>query len=157
MNNIKNFNIRLAEKKDIKEVYKMLQEHVKYEKITEKFKLSEKRLQENIFKENIRWHCLVVEDLEDKSLKGILLYSINYINRAFHLKSKVHIDHLYIRPAYRRFGIGVALINEIKKHLNKQNMNTIELWCMKSNKNADKFYRKIGFQEVEAYIFQLKI
>ena len=33
----------------------------------------------------------------------------------------------------------------------------LELWCMKSNKNADKFYRKIGFQEVEAYIFQLKI
>jgi ribosomal protein S18 acetylase RimI-like enzyme len=134
----------------------MLKEHVKYEKMESKFRLSKKNLYKHLFEYIYPWFCLVVEDLRDQKLKGMLLYSLNFTNRSFYLKPKVYIDRIYIRSEYRHAGLGTILIRTLKENLHSEGINTIELWCMKSNNIAYNFYKKIGFKEISAYILQLK-
>lgn len=153
----KKFIIRDIQKSDLKLIYQMLQDLVEYDKILEKFKLTEKEMCNYLFSEKFPWSCLVVENLPDNSLKGFLLYTFSYINRAFHLKPQVYIDHLYIKPDYRGFGAGNSLIEELKNRLKKYSVNRIEVWCMKTNKIGNLFYRKIGFKEINANIYQIKL
>ena len=151
----KKFIIRDIQKGDLKVVYQMLQELVEYDKILEKFNLTEEEMYNYLFSKKFPWACLVVENLFDNSLKGFLLYTFSYINRAFHLKPQVYIDHLYIKPDYRGFGVGNSLIEELKDRLKEHNVNRVEVWCMKTNKIGNLFYRKIGFKEIGANIYQI--
>lgn len=57
---------------------------------------------------------------------------------------------------YRRNGYGRILINEIKKKAKKEDCNRIELTCWSFNKNAIKFYEKIGM-EVQKLTMEMKV
>lgn len=46
----------------------------------------------------------------------------------------------------RKNGYGRILISEIKKKAKKENCNRIELTCWNFNKNAIKFYEKMGMK-----------
>ncbi len=82
---------------------------------------------------------LVAEDNDTKKVVG---YS------CFNLETNEYTDcelvSLYINPKYTRRGIGTILLRETIKELKGYNKKTMLLWCLKDNKNALKFYEKLG-------------
>ena len=57
---------------------------------------------------------------------------------------------------FRRNGYGKILINEINKKAKKENCNRIELICWNFNKNAIKFYEKMGMK-VQKLTMEMKV
>lgn len=144
----KNYIIRDIKENDLEEVYQMLLCLVRHENLEEKFKLSKKRMANYFFNIAHDWFCLVAQDLEDNLLKGFLIYTYSNINRAFHLSSLLHIDHLYVKPCYRKSGIGESLIQELKNRAKNEGANRLELWCLVSNETGNAFYKKIGAEKI---------
>ena len=56
------------------------------------------------------------------------------------------VEKIGVDKNFRRNGYGRILINAIKKKAKQENCNRIELNCWSFNKNAIKFYRKIGMK-----------
>ena len=76
---------------------------------------------------------------------------INVKNSKILLVEKIGVD-----KDYRRNGYGRILINEIKKKAKKENCNRIELTCWSFNKNAIKFYEKMGMK-VQKSTMEMKV
>ena len=58
------------------------------------------------------------------------------------LSDEAYITALYVKSKYRSCGLGKALLNTAKK----QFPGGLHLWTFKANTEAQKFYRREGFQ-----------
>jgi GNAT superfamily N-acetyltransferase len=59
-------------------------------------------------------------------------------------KNAIYLDHLYIRPDYRRMGIGKAVMAYMAKVALEREATWVEWVAVESNHNALKFYAGIG-------------
>lgn len=82
---------------------------------------------------------LVAEDVNDHKIIGYSCFSTDSNEYA-----DAELISLYIDKKYARRGVGTSLLRETIKELKKYNKKTMMLWCIKENKNAIKFYEKMG-------------
>lgn len=82
---------------------------------------------------------LVAEDVNDHKIIGYSCFSTDANEYA-----DAELISLYIDNNYSRQGVGTSLLRETIKELKKYNKKTMMLWCIKENKNAIKFYEKMG-------------
>lgn len=69
----------------------------------------------------------------------------------FHPKSWASVDDVYVTPGYRSFGIGVALMNEVRDWATRRGANGVSLQVAAANERARNFYRRLDFREVSIY------
>ena len=72
---------------------------------------------------------------------------VGYIGVWFVL-DEAHITTLAIKINYRRQGIAIKLLKRIIKDSREDNINKITLEVRRSNKVAQKLYKKIGFVSI---------
>ena len=89
------------------------------------------------------------KDLVFVAVKGeeVLGYS------CFHLQDKSgncdsELVSLYIKPNEQGKGIGTNLLKETAKELLSKGKNNMIIWCLSENKDAIKFYEKLGGKKV---------
>ena len=82
---------------------------------------------------------LVAENVNDHKIIGYSCFSTDANEYA-----DAELISLYIDKNYSRQGVGTSLLRETIKELKKYNKKTMMLWCIKENKNAIKFYEKMG-------------
>ena len=58
-----------------------------------------------------------------------------------------HIISIAVRNEFRRRGVGTRLLTEIMQVLQEKRLRQVDLEVRASNLPAQKFYRKLGFQE----------
>lgn len=81
----------------------------------------------------------------EKTSNKVLGYSCFNTNpNKFIEKSDCELVSLYLHPEYTNKGIGTSLFRETIKILKGYNKRNMALWCLKENKNAIKFYQKLG-------------
>lgn len=56
------------------------------------------------------------------------------------------LSNLYVRPAYRRQGIGTALLNAVEDALVERGADDLILETMADNEPARQFYRRAGYE-----------
>lgn len=157
---MKNFGepiIRAVKIEDLDQLFIMLVDLAEHEGLTERFKLTRERLENELFGTNADWNCLVATDIHGK-LIGFCLYSIANINRAFNLTPMIQIDDLYISPEYRSAKIGYKLVYQLALIAKSKNIARLNVWCVKDNEQGQKFYKKIGGEKlnfVDVYIVQI--
>lgn len=61
-------------------------------------------------------------------------------------KSGGNIEFLYVDHEFRRRGIATKLINEFVKFIKSKNYDEVSLKFNIKNANAEKLYRKLGFE-----------
>lgn len=142
------FKIREIQRDDLDEVYQMLLDLIKHDKLEDRFKISKKSLGDYLFAENPDWFCLVMQDLTNNNLKGFLIYTISNLNRSFHQTTALYIDHLYLKPEYRNHNVGEKMIDILKNKAKNQGVKRLEVWCMSYNEIGNSFYQKIGAEKV---------
>lgn len=57
------------------------------------------------------------------------------------------IEELYVCPGYRGKKIGKQLMSRMEKYLQDQHCDVVRVEVLSANSTADRFYRKLGFQE----------
>lgn len=72
------------------------------------------------------------------------------------VSNSVWIDEIIIDENYRNQGYGKKLIDELSIFAKKHNCQRIELNCWSFNRDALKFYEKIGFNQ-QRVIFEKEI
>lgn len=82
---------------------------------------------------------LVAEHNDTKEIIGYACFSTEENEFA-----DCELISLYLSPKETKKGIGTCLFREVIKELKKYNKKTMILWCIKENKNAIKFYEKLG-------------
>ena len=82
---------------------------------------------------------LVAEDINNHKILGYACFSTEINEYADSELVSIYLDKKYLKK-----GIGSSLFREVSKELKKYNKKTMITWCLKDNKNAIRFYEKLG-------------
>ncbi|REJ31273.1 GNAT family N-acetyltransferase [Caldibacillus debilis] len=66
------------------------------------------------------------------------------------------ITELFVREAYRRRGVGTALLAFAEDYFKDKNVKGFQLLTGKNNKAAQAFYEKNGYQRSEEWLYRKK-
>jgi len=157
--NIRNNHLtRSVKKEDLNALFSMLKDLVKHEGLENRFQMTRERLEQELFGLQADWYCLIATDLQDNPV-GFCLYSMANISRAFNTSSMFQIDDFYVKPAWRRAGVGQSLLFHLASIAEKRGAGRINLLCVKDNEQGQNFYKKIGAEKrdfVDLYSIQVK-
>jgi len=64
---------------------------------------------------------------------------------------------LFVEKRYRNQGIGSLALYEIEDYCRERGMRAFQLQLPRSNKSAEKFYRKAGFRELARRVMFLEV
>lgn len=90
-------------------------------------------------------YLMAESDSGTGSFLGFGEASIKNITIPYQEKKIVHIHAIYIKPEYRKQGIGKRLIEEIMKWGRENHCSEIELGVLFNN-SAQSLYQNLGFQ-----------
>jgi len=81
---------------------------------------------------------------------GYALYFFTF--SSFIGRPGIWLEDLYVRPAFRRQGLGRAMIEAVARIGAERNCGRFEWTALNWNKNALDFYRKLGAQTMDEWI-----
>jgi ribosomal protein S18 acetylase RimI-like enzyme len=135
-----NLKIRKLEKADIPDVLAMIREFAEQINLIEYCKITAENFDEVLFGENSFVQGLVA--LVDEKIVAYTIF-FPYFS-SFKGQKSLYLEDIYIKPDFRRFGLGEKMIREIAKIAKTQNATRIDFQVLKSNEKAIKFYKKLG-------------
>lgn len=68
----------------------------------------------------------------------------------------IHLEDLFVRPAYRKKGYGKLLIQALAQEVKKIDGGRLEWNCLKWNEPSLQFYRSLGAEELNEWV-QLRV
>ncbi|SMQ54648.1 unnamed protein product [Zymoseptoria tritici ST99CH_3D7] len=68
----------------------------------------------------------------------------------------IHLEDLFVRPAYRKKGYGKLLIQSLAQEVKKIEGGRLEWNCLKWNEPSLQFYRSLGAEELVEWV-QLRV
>ncbi|EHI97521.1 GCN5-related N-acetyltransferase [Clostridium sp. DL-VIII] len=140
-------SFKRATEKDIPIILDFIKQIAAYEKMLDKVKATEESLRESIFHNN-RAEALLIE--MNKEFVGYVIYFFNF--STFVGREGIYIEDLYIKPEYRRNGIGKKAF-EVLAHIAKENKcERIEWTCLDWNEPSLNFYKSIGAKPMREWI-----
>lgn len=135
-----NFQIRPATENDIPYILEMLREFAGFLNLSVYCDVTEASLQNVMFSENS-----FVEGLMAFSDENPIAYAIFFPYFAsFKGQRSIFLEDIYIKPEFRKIGLGEKMLGEIAKIAKLQNCTRIDFHVLKDNQNAHKFYKKLG-------------
>lgn len=135
------FVVREARPADCESILELITELAVYEKMPDQVELTAEQLREDGFGKGHapRFHAIVVEKVENKH---IIAFSI-FVEKYSTWKGRfLWIEDLYVTNAYRRHGIGEAMVRKLAKRAKEAAMPRIEWNVLAWNQLAIDFYKK---------------
>ena len=86
----------------------------------------------------------------DGNVAGYALYFFTF--SSFIGRAGIWLEDLYVRPAFRRQGLGRAMIEAVAHIGAERNCGRFEWTALNWNKNALDFYRKLGAQMMDDWV-----
>lgn len=86
----------------------------------------------------------------NSELAGYALYFFTF--SSFIGRPGIWLEDLYVRPAFRRKGLGRAMIEAVARIGAERNCGRFEWTALNWNKNALDFYRKLGAQMMDDWV-----
>ncbi len=145
--------IRFVTKKNVTQLVDLCEAHAIYEKNTYSKKGKVNQLTIDLFSENPKLYCLVVE--KERQLMGYATYMKQYAT--WDTENYIYMDCLFMNEKARGLGLGQKLVNRIKKEGQKSHCNLIQWQTPNFNTRAIKFYNRIGATSKNKERFYLEI
>lgn len=150
------FTLRDVLKSDLDTILEMMVRLATHEKMIHRLNVSKEMMLDALFEKNADWHCVVAE--VDEKLAGFVLYSFANLNRIYNPTPHLFVDDIFVDEPYRSMGIAQAFFEKLKAIAVQKKIQRIELWCMKENQMAQRFYEKLGAQRLDYVdVFRLKV
>lgn len=142
-----NIAIRKGTKTDLPAVLNLVKELAIYEKAPNEVTVTLNDMERDGFGENPIFSFFVAET--DGKVVGIALYYIKYST----WKGKcVFLEDIIVTEAYRQYGIGKKLFDEVVKVAKAMNVKRLEWQVLEWNEPAIKFYKKLNTHFDEEWI-----
>jgi len=118
----------------------MIRELADFEHELEQVDVTPQDLLRDGFGPTPRFHCLIAE--WDKRPAGFALYFYNYSTWRGH--AGIYIEDIFVRPAFRRRGIGKALLSAVASIAVAEGCPRLEWAVLNWNTPAIDFYTALG-------------
>ncbi|WP_197318733.1 GNAT family N-acetyltransferase [Saccharomonospora sp. NB11] len=135
--------IRDAVKDDIDEICSMIEEHARYEG-NDDLHLDRAEMAQHLFGPDPKAWVLIAE--VDGAVAGLAFCSWNF--STWEAKPGIWLDDLFVRPQYRRSGLGRQLLLELKARTDGR----VEWDMQEGNEKAAAFYADLGAQPVPGWV-----
>lgn len=132
--------IRFAQKEDAPRILQLIKDLAEYEKAPLEAKATLEQIEETIFGENPVAFCHVAES--DGLVVGISIWFLNY--STWIGKPGIYLEDLYVDPAHRGKGYGLALLKELGKICFERNYERLQWWVLDWNQPSIDFYKSLG-------------
>lgn len=131
--------VRPATPSDITLMHSLVRALAEYEREPHSVKITEEQLLRDGFGPNPYYECLIAE--EDSQPAGFALYFPIYSTWQ---GPSLHLEDLFVLPAFRGKGIGKALLNHVAAAAVKRGCARLQWDVLDWNQPAIDFYESIG-------------
>lgn len=132
--------IRSAIPQDAPDIFALIQALAEYEKLSHQVTGSVEDLQAHLFGSPTYAEAIIAQWEGQKV--GFALFFGNY--STFLTKPGVYLEDLFVLPAYRRRGIGTAMLSYLGQLAVARDAGRLEWSVLDWNESAIAFYQKIG-------------
>ena len=148
--------LRPFETRDLDELVRLCQEHAEYERAPWVERDDRVLALESLLRAEDAW-CWVIESGASNEVKAELGgFATVFLERSTWDAGRfLHLDCLYLRPAYRGRGIGQRLMAEAAKTAHELGAISLQWQTPVWNEGAARFYRRLGASAAEKLRFTL--
>lgn len=138
--------IRAAVESDVPMVLSLIRELAGYEKLLHAVEATEERLHDSLFVKNAA-EALIAEDANQ--VYGFALFFHNF--STFVGKPGLYLEDIYVKPAFRGFGIGKAIFRRLMDIAAERDCGRMEWSVLKWNTPAIEFYKSLGASAMDEW------
>jgi len=132
--------IRVAIKEDAPRILQLIKDLAEYERAPLEAKATLEQIEESLFSQHPQAFCHVVEVAGN--VVGISIWFLNY--STWLGKPGIYLEDLYIDPAFRGQGFGLALLKELAKICVEREYERLQWWVLDWNEPSIEFYKSLG-------------
>lgn len=140
------FNVRDAERQDVKVILDLIIELAAYEKMAHLVTATEEILENSLFQQKVA-KALIAE--YDGVPIGYAIYFYNF--STFTGKAGIYLEDLYVKSEYRGKGYGKALLGEVAAVASKEGCPRLEWSCLNWNKPSINFYESLNARHMDEW------
>jgi GNAT superfamily N-acetyltransferase len=142
-----NLSIRPASPTDVQEILRLIRGLAAYERLLNEATVTEAELDVAMFGPLPHIHAILAE--VGGSPVGLALFY--YTFNTFKARPNIFLEDLFVDPAHRGAGIGLALMRHLAQQALAENCRRIEWRVLKWNQPAIDFYQRIGAKPIDAW------
>lgn len=143
-----NLTIRKTTKNDIRLIYDFINGLALYEKRPEDMTGSEEMLEFMLFEKKIA--TAIIAEVDGNPVGYAIYYPVF---GSFAAKANAHLEDLFIKPEFRRKGLGKEFFFKLLKMLKAEGYSKIEWSCLDWNTPSIEFYKKIGAKQETGRVY----
>ncbi|CAM3205885.1 GNAT family N-acetyltransferase [Rhodothermus bifroesti] len=145
------FRIRMARPEDAEVLVGLIRELAEYEKLQHVAQPDPKALRAHLDPAACpRCEALLAEEIESGEPIGFALFFANY--STFLTRWGLYLEDIYVRPAYRGRGVGMALFQRVAEIAVARGAQRLDWQVLDWNATARQFYEKLGAQALKEWI-----
>lgn len=141
--------IRRARPDDVDAIARLLRESAEHQGAPDALCVDAADLLREGFGAAARFHALVAD--ADGRLVGLALYGFNF--STWTSINGIHLEDLYVDPAFRRRGVALALMRELAAIARSTGCRRLRWFVLRSNTAARRFYEAIGAEPLEDWLY----
>jgi GNAT superfamily N-acetyltransferase len=135
-----NFRIRAARRSDLGLVLAFIHELAEYEKLLDQVDATSADVERALFCANPRVYCDIAEC--DGAPAGFALWFYNF--STFRGRHGIYLEDLFVRPQFRRRGLGKTLLVRLAQRAVAENCARFEWAVLDWNEPSINFYKSLG-------------
>jgi GNAT superfamily N-acetyltransferase len=144
------FALRATTPSDIPALHRLMRDFARYEKLEQRFRITEAGLHEGLFGARPALESVLV-DVEARPV-GFALWYLTF--GTFSGRWGLFVEDIYIDEAHRGRGIGLALFRHMARIAVARGCLDMQWNVLDWNQPAINFYRRIGAKPVQGWIPQ---
>jgi GNAT superfamily N-acetyltransferase len=141
-------DIRPAQPRDVPVILGLIRALAEYERLLDQVSATEAALHESLF--GARPYAEALLAWRGDEAAGFALYFHNY--STFLAKPGIYLEDLFVQPAYRKHGIGKALLAEVARIAVARGCGRLEWAVLDWNAPAIAFYESLGARPLKEWI-----
>jgi GNAT superfamily N-acetyltransferase len=136
--------IRPATPADTASILRLIRALAEYERLSHQVTATEAGLHEALFGPLPRAYAILAEAGGEPVGLALFYYTLN----TFTIRNNIFLEDLFVEPAHRGTGIGLALMRHLARLAVAGNCGRIEWRVLNWNQPSIDFYRRLGAQPI---------
>ena len=143
------FTLRPAVAADAGTILALIRELAEYERLAHEVVATEETLREQLFGARPAAEVVLATDAATGETAGFALYFQNF--STFLARPGLYLEDLFVRPAYRRRGLGKLLLRTLGQLAVERGCGRFEWSVLDWNTDAIAFYRTLGAELMDGW------
>jgi GNAT superfamily N-acetyltransferase len=139
------FTIRAARPADTTAILRLIRGLAEYEGLLNEVTATEAGLHDALFAAQPRAHATLAEIGGEPVGLALFYYTLN----TFKLRNNIFLEDLFVEPAHRGTGIGLALMRHLAQRAVAEACGRIEWRVLNWNRPSIDFYHRLGAQPIQ--------